>query len=94
MIDTEPKMICERSEETDCEELGVCTILFEAPTLRTLSGILTRWLMTHRRYRPISFSHAFETRWEPVASLAGPRPLSVYTGVLLVHSTSRSNEQI
>jgi hypothetical protein len=41
---------------------------------------------THADHRLLTFSHALETRLEPVASLTGPRPYAVYTGILLVSS--------
>ena len=89
----EPIMLDGCNESADGRAQGVCTVLFEASTLQTLGRSLTRWMMTHPRYHPLAFSHTFETRLEPGANLAGPRPLPVYTGVLLVRLTPPTGEQ-
>ena len=82
-------MICERNGRAEGKDLGTCTVIFEAPTLQALGTILQQWVTEHPRYSPLSFSHAQETRWDPApASLAGPRPFSVYTGILVVCPTS------
>jgi hypothetical protein len=85
MIQTTSTAICERNGRTE----GTCTVIFEAPTLKELGSSLQEWVTEHPHHRPLSFSHAQETRWDPAsASLSGPRPFSVYTGILVVRPTS------
>ncbi len=89
MIETTPNTTYERKDGIDGKGLGAYAVAFEAPTLKALERILVEWMRMHPNYHPYSFSHAHETRWDASsASLAGPRPVSVYTGVLLGHPTS------
>jgi len=80
------------AECDDGEHGAVCAIVLEAPTLLELSKSAMDWMNAHPHYQLLTFSHALETRLEPVASLAGPRTYSVYTGVLLVGPPSRAQE--
>jgi hypothetical protein len=82
--------ICTQQERDDDQQTAVCAIVLEAPTLLALSTSAADWMNAHSDYRLLTFSHALETRLEPVASLAGPRPYAVYTGVLLVGPPSRA----
>jgi hypothetical protein len=86
MRQTEPTMFCASREVTACGKGAICTVLFEAATLLELGQQVSNWATTHTDYRVISFSHACDTRVEPGASLAGPRPRTVFTGVLLLYA--------
>jgi hypothetical protein len=84
----ETRVVCE-------ERTGqVCVVLFEAFTLGELGQALAQWEATHPQSLSVSFSHAAETRWEPGASLAGPRPVTVYTGMLLVRAGRSGRESV
>lgn len=85
------RMVCAHEapgseEQPSLQTPSVCTVLFEALSLSALGVLVVEWLAAHPAYAPLAFSHATETRYEPVASLAGPRAVLVYTGVLLVRS--------
>ncbi|HTK07959.1 MAG TPA: hypothetical protein VL485_12375 [Ktedonobacteraceae bacterium] len=69
---------------------AVRSIVLEASTLLELSKRATDWMRAHPHSQLLTFSHALETRFKPVAGLAGPRPYSVYTGMLLVGSSSHA----
>ncbi len=94
MIETTPTIIYKRNDRIDGKDPEACAVAFEAPTLQELGSTLTQWMTMHPHYHPYSFSHAHETRWDYApASLAGPRPVSVYTGILLVRPTSPQIER-
>lgn len=76
-------------DDGECQDSHVCAVLFEAPSFIALGGLATQWLADHPRSTPLALSHATETHYEPVASLAGPRAVIVYTGMLLVRFGSR-----
>ena len=82
--------VCAQQKCDDGENAAVSGIVLEAPTLLELSKSATDWMNVHPQYQLLTFSHVLETRLEPVASLAGPRPYSVYTGVLLVGPPSHA----
>lgn len=84
-----PVMVCPQQESDAGTAAAVCALVFEAPTLLALSTSVANWVNAHPQYRLLTFSHALETRLEPVASLADPRPSAVYTGVLLVGPPAR-----
>jgi hypothetical protein len=87
--ETRPVIVCPQPESHNGIQAAVCAIVLEAPTLLALSTSVTNWVNAHPQYRLLTFSHALETRLEPGANLAGPRPYSVYTGVLLVSPPAR-----
>lgn len=86
----EPTMVCERKDGGPCAERDPCAVIFEAPTLGELGGAIARWIAANPRYTPTLFSHAAETRMEPMSGLAPNREVTVYTGVLLVHRTDNA----
>jgi hypothetical protein len=92
-IYTPQEMVSAQQKYNDGENAAVRSIVLEAPTLLELSKSATDWMNAHPHYQLLTFSHALETRLEPVAGLVGPRPYSAYTGVLLVGSPSHAEVQ-
>lgn len=82
------RMACPCEESGDgqsrCQESSTCAVLFETRSLTGLGTLVVEWLAAHPTYAPLSLSHAAETRLEPAASLAGPRAVPLYSGILLV----------
>lgn len=76
-------LVCGRGDAADCEGGRLCTVFFEAQNLGLLGKGVTGWMMRYSHYRPVSLSHAVETRWKR-GPMANPQPIPAYTGVLLV----------